>query len=391
MKNILLFILFFAIFACGNEKASTSNQTDVSTEKSTPSATTSNQITTPEKVDIDGAATKKSAAEIQQELIDKAKSGEETKEAVKETVSNVANSVKEKGSNAVENVKKEASKVVDNNAQVLADKKEKALLEKKQAEEAAQKLAKEQAMKKAEMEKKLADKKTAVEKPDFVDEKQPPPPPPAFTHAPFDALLKKHVSSSGKVNYKGFKSDESKLNAYLNQLEGTPIDKGWSKNKKMAYWINAYNAYTIKLILNNYPISSIQKLEGGKPWDKKWIKLDGRTLSLNNIENDILRPTYKDARIHFAVNCAAKSCPPLLNQAWTASNLNANFEKQAKAFINNSKFNNISGSKVEVSKIFDWYGEDFGDLRSYLNKYSNDKINAGTSIQYMDYDWSLNE
>ena len=127
----------------------------------------------------------------------------------------------------------------------------------------------------------------------------------------WNGLLRKYVNSSGKVNYKGFKSDKSKLDAYLKELENNPIQENWSKAKKMAYWINAYNAFTIKLIVDNYPISSITKLHGGKPWDVKWIKLGGQTYSLNNIENDILRPKYKDARIHFAVNCAAKSCPPL--------------------------------------------------------------------------------
>ncbi|HFC00667.1 MAG TPA: DUF547 domain-containing protein [Phaeodactylibacter sp.] len=213
---------------------------------------------------------------------------------------------------------------------------------------------------------------------------------PAFSHAAFDALLRKYVSTSGKVNYQGLKKEEAKLNEYLLMLSGTPIGKDWSRSKKMAYWINAYNAHTIKLILKNYPVASITKLHGGKPWDVKWIKLNGKTLSLNNIENDILRPQYKDARIHFAVNCAAQSCPPLLNRAWTAKNLNANLDKQAKAFINNPKFNKISPNSAEVSKIFDWYGKDFGNLIDFLNKYSTTKINSGATISYKEYDWKLN-
>ena len=87
--------------------------------------------------------------------------------------------------------------------------------------------------------------------------------------------------------------------------------------KKMAYWINVYNAFTIKMIVDNYPVSSITKLHGGKPWDVKWIELGEKKYSLNEIEHNILRPQFKDARIHFAVNCAAQSCPPILNKAWT--------------------------------------------------------------------------
>ena len=123
---------------------------------------------------------------------------------------------------------------------------------------------------------------------------------------------------------------------------------------------------------------------------KNGLKLGSKTLSLNDIENEIIRPTFKEPRIHFAVNCAAKSCPPLLNKAWTASNLEANLEKQTKAFINNSKYNTISSGSAQVSKIFEWYAVDFGDLRTYLNKYSNTKLSSSASINFAEYDWQLN-
>ncbi len=210
-----------------------------------------------------------------------------------------------------------------------------------------------------------------------------------FSHQAFDDLLRKHVSSTGKVNYRGFKKDQAKLKGYLKQLEGQAVESGWSKNKKLAYWINAYNAYTIDMIVNNYPVKSITDLEGGKPWDKKFINLNGKTLSLNNIENDIIRPTFKDARIHFAVNCAAKSCPPLLNKAWTAGNLQSELEKRTKAFINDSSYNTISSGSATISKIFEWYAVDFGNLNEYLAKYST--VNGDTKISYNEYDWSLNE
>ncbi len=214
---------------------------------------------------------------------------------------------------------------------------------------------------------------------------------PIHKHSDWNALLSKYVSASGKVNYKGFKSDGAKLDKYLKTLADNPIKDAWSKGEKMAYWINAYNAFTVKLIVDNYPVKSITDLEGGKPWDKKWIKLGGKTYSLNNIENDILRPTYKDARIHFAVNCAAKSCPPILNKAWTSKNLESNFQRQAKAFINNNSYNKVGANEIEISKIFEWYAVDFGDIVTYINKYASSKADKGAKVKYMEYDWALNE
>lgn len=210
-------------------------------------------------------------------------------------------------------------------------------------------------------------------------------------HGNWNDLLAKYVNSKGAVNYAGFKADKTKLQAYLAELTNNPPESSWTRNEKMAFWINAYNAYTVKLIVDNYPVKSITDLKGGKPWDVKWIKIGAKTYSLNNIENDILRPQYKDARIHFAVNCAAESCPPLLNQAWTSELLDVFFNKQAKAFINNPAYNKISANKVQVSKIFDWYKEDFGNLINYLNKFSTTKINAKAKVEFLEYDWALNK
>lgn len=210
-------------------------------------------------------------------------------------------------------------------------------------------------------------------------------------HSTWNDLLQKHVSEKGNVNYAGLKKDQAKLEAYLNMLADNHPTDAWSRSEKMAYWINAYNAFTIQLILQNYPLSSITKLDDGKVWDRKWIELGDQTYSLNNIENDILRPRFKDARIHFAVNCAAESCPPLLNKAFTAENLEETLDKQARSFINNSAYNKISKQSVTVSKIFDWYGEDFGDLIRYLNKYSTTTIASNASVNYQNYNWSLNK
>lgn len=210
-------------------------------------------------------------------------------------------------------------------------------------------------------------------------------------HSPFDALLKKHVSNTGKVNYKSFKKDHQALKVYLKALAKNRPSAKAGRNTSMAYWINLYNAATIDLILDNYPLKSIIDLDGGKTWDVERVQAGNKKLSLNYIENGLLRPKYKDARIHFAVNCAAKSCPPLLNKAWTAKNLNQYFERQAKAFINNSKYNQISSNEVKISKIFEWYASDFGNIIDYLNKYSKTKIKANAKVSYLAYNWQLNQ
>ncbi|WP_246144319.1 DUF547 domain-containing protein [Neolewinella aurantiaca] len=210
-------------------------------------------------------------------------------------------------------------------------------------------------------------------------------------HAAFNSLLGKYVNAAGNVNYGGLKNDEAKLDTYLAELSENAPQSDWSRSESMAFWINAYNANTLKLILKNYPVKSITDLHGGKPWDVKWINIGGKTYSLNNIEHDIIRPRYKDARIHFAVNCAAASCPPLPNKAFTAANLNSLLESRTKSFIRNGAYNTITADKVMVSKIFDWYGEDFGDLKNYLNKYATTEIPAGTDIEFKEYDWALNK
>ncbi len=212
-----------------------------------------------------------------------------------------------------------------------------------------------------------------------------------LSHESWNALLQKYVTSSGKVDYAGFSKEKEKLQAYLDLLAANPVQKSWSGNEQMAYWINAYNAFTVKLIIDHMPVKSITNIHSGKPWSKKWIKLGDQTYSLDQIENEILRPQFKDARIHFAVNCAAQSCPPLLNKAWTADNLESNFETQAKKFINNPKFNILSEKKVQISKIFEWYSADFGDIVTYLNKYSEVEIKSNAKVTYLEYDWALND
>ena len=217
----------------------------------------------------------------------------------------------------------------------------------------------------------------------------------AEIHKTWDNLLRKHVSSSGKVNYAGFVKDKGELLKYIKELQSSYKDlSSWGKNKRLAYWINVYNAVTVKLITDNYPVKSITDLNGGKPWDKKLINLGGISYTLNVIENKIIRPKYKEPRIHFAVNCAAKSCPKIMNKAWTEDNIKRYLTKQTKAFIANTTENSISADKVELSKIFDWYKADFGGdntkLIQFINKYSEVKINKNAAVTFNEYNWELN-
>ncbi len=208
-------------------------------------------------------------------------------------------------------------------------------------------------------------------------------------HTAFDALLKKHVSADGKVNYKNFKADKAALDSYIKTLSDNAPQDSWSKNDKLAYWMNAYNALTINLIIGKYPLSKITDLDGGKTWDVKRNTLGGKKLSLNDIENTILRP-MGDARIHFAINCAAKSCPPLLNKAFTAQNVQELLESRTKAFIN-STANTLKADEIKVSKVFDWYGKDFGNVAEFVAKYAKIKVNKTAKVSFEEYDWRLNE
>jgi hypothetical protein len=213
---------------------------------------------------------------------------------------------------------------------------------------------------------------------------------PTLSHLGLDSLLQKHVSNTGNVNYKDLKADKAALDAYCQLLSDNPVQETWTREEKMAFWINAYNAFTLKLIVDNYPTKSILNFDGGKTWDVRRIRIGDKKYSLNNIENDILRPVFKDPRIHFAINCAAKSCPPLWNQAYTADNLEASLESRTRAFVNNTDYNTLSSARAQVSKIFEWYGADFGNLREFLNKYADKPLNDNAVVRFNTYDWDLN-
>lgn len=211
----------------------------------------------------------------------------------------------------------------------------------------------------------------------------------------YNDLLQKHVDNKGNVDYKSFKSDASKLATYITYLEKTTPNKDWSANKTKAFWINAYNAYTLKLILENYPLKSILKIKkkGKDAWNIPFAVVGGKKYTLNTIEHEILRKDFNDPRIHVGVNCASGSCPQLGNFAFTEANIENELERLMKLFINDSTRNKITQKKIQISKIFDWFRGDFtkeGSLIDYLNRYSTTKINKKAKIRHLEYDWSLN-
>jgi hypothetical protein len=216
----------------------------------------------------------------------------------------------------------------------------------------------------------------------------------APSHQRWNELLKTHVSEKGNVNYKAFIKDKDKFEQYLSLIKNSHPNKQWSKDEQMAYWINAYNAFTVKLILDNWPVKNIKNIGGAKsPWDIEFIKIKDKTYTLNAIEHEILRKDFNDPRIHFAVNCASISCPKLLNEAYTAEKLDQQLTARAKDFINRTSKNSIQQDKIIISKIFKWYKEDFtqnGTLIDYINQYSNIQINKNAKIEYKEYNWSLN-
>jgi hypothetical protein len=210
-------------------------------------------------------------------------------------------------------------------------------------------------------------------------------------HATWNTLLQKHVSNNGTVDYKGFQQDTGVLQSYLDQLAKNVPTKSWKKDAVLAYWINAYNAFTVKLILDNYPVKSIKDIKD--PWGKKFFILGTKKYSLEEIEHEILRK-MNEPRIHFAINCASFSCPNLSNQAYTSSTLDKQLTAAAKGFLADKTKNTITKDKLVISKIFDWFSGDFkkeGSIIDFINQYSTVKVNPKAKISYKDYNWDLNE
>lgn len=204
-------------------------------------------------------------------------------------------------------------------------------------------------------------------------------------------VLQAHVSDEGMVDYAAIQKDPNFQRAIDLYADQKPTSS-WSSDDAMAFWINVYNAFTVKLIVDNYPLNSITDLKD--PWDQKFIVLKGEKFSLNQIEHEILRPVYKDPRVHFAVNCASFSCPKLLNEPIYAEKLNSQLNQLSKGFLADSKRNKISTNKAELSKIFEWFSEDFGGATGvvdFINVHSNFKVSSPSQLTYLEYDWSLNK
>jgi len=235
------------------------------------------------------------------------------------------------------------------------------------------------------------------------------------SHAAWTALLRQHVvllggGQASQLRYAAMAVDRAALKAYLAQLSAVPAAAfdAFSKPQQMAFLINAYNAFTVELILTRYPqLESIRDLGGflSKPWSIRNIPLLGRLMTLDEIEHDTLRARgrYDDPRIHFAVNCASVGCPMLREEAFVAERLEAQLEEQAARFMADRSRNRYSAERgrLEVSKIYDWFKEDFGVREKYFARYANlladgaeaQKAVAGGAapLHFLDYDWSLND
>jgi hypothetical protein len=222
---------------------------------------------------------------------------------------------------------------------------------------------------------------------------------PVVDNSLYGELLKKYVSD-GKVNYAGFKTEEAKLDRYLKILEAVDPER-LLRDEQFAFYANAYNAWTIKLILSGYPdVTSIKDLGSliKSPWKKKIVRIDGEVISLDHVEHEILRPRYKDPRVHFAINCAAKSCPPLRPEPFSGDILDRQLEDSTRSFINDPKSYRLEDNELYVSRIFKWFSEDFNDdVYGYFLMYATGDLKKELEaksdlirVKYLEYDWLLN-
>ncbi len=228
-----------------------------------------------------------------------------------------------------------------------------------------------------------------------------------ISHTDWQIILDNYLSYDAKeqihlFDYSSLNSnaqDKKILEDYINTLTSIKI-RDFSKREQLAYWINLYNAVTLKLILDEYPVDSIRDIGSlfTQPWDIDLIVIEGQDVTLNDIEHRILRPIWKDPRIHYVVNCASISCPDLAPTAFTAVNTDDLMTAQAKAYINNKRGVNIENNRLLLSSIYDWYEIDFGnnleEVIEHLKIYAEDdlssELSSFTRARY-DYNWDLNE
>ena len=236
-------------------------------------------------------------------------------------------------------------------------------------------------------------------------------------YASWDTLVKKHVkwlpdNRQSRVDYAGLKADRAELKKVLDSLSAVPRAEfdGWSQPQRMAFLINAYNAFTVELILTKYPdLKSIKDLGSfvQSPWKKKFFRLLGEERHLDWIEHEQLRPNYAEPRVHAAVNCASIGCPALRNEAFNAAKLEAQLEDGMQRFMADRTRNRVSGGKLEVSAIFKWFREDFEKGQRGFNRVEDvfaayaaqlsdrpdeqARLRARSlPVEHLDYDWSLN-
>jgi hypothetical protein len=235
-------------------------------------------------------------------------------------------------------------------------------------------------------------------------------------HPQWTALLARHVTwvNSGfasRVDYRGLQQDRAELERYLAVLSSVPRQRydNWNRDQRLAFLINAYNAFTLKLVSDHYPLDSIKEIGGlfASPWSQAFIPLFGQTLTLDQIEHSLIREpgVFDEPRIHFAVNCASIGCPALRPEAFVAGTLDAQLQDSQRRFLSDrsrNRFDAASGH-FRVSKIFDWYADDFarqsGSLQAYLQKQATllaateDLAQARntSTVAFLDYDWSLNQ
>lgn len=212
-------------------------------------------------------------------------------------------------------------------------------------------------------------------------------------HSSWDQILVLNVTDDGMVDYDGVTADIVVFYKYFRYLQNVSPQAHWTREEKLAYWLNVYNATAMKMIIDEYPIKTINDLED--PWKRKAFKTNNVRYSLDDIEHKILRK-FGDPRIHFLLNCGSVSSPRLWNMAYTSDNINEALEDRTKEFINDPQRNLINSSIVKVSMIFKWYEKDFEangmDVIDFINGYANVKINLKKleSNNYISYDWDLN-
>jgi uncharacterized membrane protein YdjX (TVP38/TMEM64 family) len=222
----------------------------------------------------------------------------------------------------------------------------------------------------------------------------------SFDHSLIDQVLQQHVDDLGRVNYAALKADPTRLDAYIASLAQVNLNT-LGRDERLALLINAYNAFTVRLIVDHYPVASIKDIPSADRWDSKRWNVGGNTWSLNDIEHEQIRPNFVEPRIHFALVCAARGCPPLKPHAYEAATLDAQLEAATRyVHAHPTWLQYTAGSgTIRLTALYNWYGGDFeqvsGDVLSYVARYSAElkaALDSGQKprAEFLDYDWSLN-